>query len=90
MGRGRRGRGNLSTLEFVTNQQFSSSMAVTISDDLLARVELSGEELMIAIACFLYEKKRLSQGKARELTGLNFLDFQRELGKRGIESHYSE
>lgn len=65
-------------------------MALIISDDLLQQAQLSEQELLIDLACFLFEKKRLSMGKARQLVGLNLLDFQRELAKREIDLHYSE
>jgi len=65
-------------------------MALIITDDTLRQANLSEQELLIDLACYLYEKQRLSMGKARILAGLNLLDFQRELAKRDIDLHYSE
>ncbi len=65
-------------------------MAIIISESMLAKIELTGEELLVDLACYLYKKKKLSHGKARVLSGLNFLDFQTELGKREIDNHYDE
>ena len=65
-------------------------MALIISDDLLQQTQLSEQELLLDLACFLFEKKRLSLGKARQLVGLNLLEFQQELAKREIDLHYSE
>ena len=65
-------------------------MAIIISDDLLAKAQLSEGDFLIDIACYLYDKKRLSMGKARALTGLNLLDFQKELAAREIDIHYTE
>jgi predicted HTH domain antitoxin len=65
-------------------------MAVVISDDILKRIELTGSELVIELACYLYQKKRLSTGKARELAQLSHMDFQKELAKRDISIHYDQ
>ncbi len=65
-------------------------MPLLISDQILESVRLSDEELLIDIACYLYEKKKLGAGKARELSTLNHLDFQKALASRNIDLHYSE
>lgn len=65
-------------------------MALIISDETLAKAQLSEQELLVDIACYLYEKKRLSMGKARALAGLNLIDFQQELAKREIDIHYTQ
>lgn len=65
-------------------------MALIITDETLRQASLSEDELLVDLACYLYERKRLSMGKARALTHMNLLDFQRELAKRDIDLHYSE
>jgi len=65
-------------------------MAVVISDQVLKTVELSGDELLIELACFLYKTKRLSSGKCRNLANLSHIEFQKELSKREIDRHYSQ
>ncbi len=65
-------------------------MALVIEDELLDKVQLTGSELLVDIACFLYQKKRLGGGKTRELANLNHLEFQKALAARGIEIHYTE
>lgn len=65
-------------------------MALLITDDILDNVQMSGNELLIDIACYLYEKKKLSFGKARAMSQLDQISFQMELGKRSIDIHYSE
>ncbi len=65
-------------------------MALLITDDILNHVQMSGNELLIDIACYLYEKKKLSLGKARAMSQLDQISFQMELGKRSIDIHYSE
>lgn len=65
-------------------------MALVISDETLSTVQLSAEELLIDIACLLYERKRMSMGQARKLAHLDHISFQQELSKRNIDLHYSE
>ena len=65
-------------------------MALVISDEFLKKMNTSASSLLIDLACFLYEKRRMSFGKCRELSGLNHLDFQAELGKRHIYVNYDQ
>lgn len=65
-------------------------MAVVISDAILEQAEVTGEDLIIDLSCYLFDKKRLSLGKARALAGLDLLSFQRELSIREIDMHYDE
>ena len=65
-------------------------MALIISDKLLESIDLTAPDLLVEIACFLYASKRLGFGKAKQLSGLNFVEFQHELGKRKIDRHYDE
>ncbi|MEM9833876.1 MAG: UPF0175 family protein [Bacteroidota bacterium] len=65
-------------------------MALIISDETLAKARITEQELLIDLACYLYDKQRLSMGKARELAGLNLLDFQKGLAKREIDIHYTQ
>ena len=63
---------------------------IVISGDALRKINMSEQELLINFACFLYEKKQLSMGKARSIAGLNLIEFQMELKKRDIYVHYSK
>lgn len=65
-------------------------MAILITDEVLENVQMSGSEFLIDIACYMYEKKKLSMGKARTLSNLDQISFQKELGKRSIDIHYNE
>ncbi|MEL7006469.1 MAG: UPF0175 family protein [Bacteroidota bacterium] len=65
-------------------------MAIIITKDTLADINLSEEEFLVDIACYLYDKKRLSMGRARKLASLKLIEFQKELAKREIDIHYSE
>lgn len=65
-------------------------MALIISDDTLSKAKLSADELLVDLACYLYDKKRMSMGQARHLAGLDQISFQKELAKREINIHYTE
>lgn len=65
-------------------------MAIIITDDILSKAQLSESEFLIDIACYMYDKKRMSMGKARVLTGLNLIDFQKKLSAREIDIYYTE
>ena len=64
-------------------------MTFTIPDTVLAETKISSAELRIELAVYLYEKQRLSIGKARKVAGLNLIEFQKELAKRNIYLHLS-
>lgn len=64
-------------------------MALTISDDLLSTVRMSSDELLVDLACYLYDKSRLSFGKAARLSGLDQLKFQKALASRDIYFKYT-
>ena len=65
-------------------------MALVISDTLLSKLDTTASNLLVDLACFMYEKGQMSFGKCKELSGLNHLEFQKELGKRGIYQKYNE
>ena len=64
-------------------------MTLTIPDEVLTQTRISSAELRIELATYLYEKQRLSIGKARKIAGLNLIAFQKELAKRNIYLHLS-
>ena len=65
-------------------------MALIINDDTLKKAQLTADELVVDLACYLYDKKRMSMGQARHLAGLEQISFQKELAKRDIYIHYTE
>ncbi|MEL7220349.1 MAG: UPF0175 family protein [Bacteroidota bacterium] len=65
-------------------------MALVISDEILEQAQISADELLVDLACYLYEKKRMSTGQARALVGMNQIEFQKELAAREIDIHYSK
>lgn len=63
---------------------------IIITNDTLADAKMTEREFMIDFACFLYERKRLSMGRARNLSGLDQISFQKELAKRDIDIHFTK
>lgn len=61
---------------------------LVISGNVLEKVEMTPSQLLTELAVFLYEKERLSIGKARKLAGLDLIAFQKELAKRDVYIHY--
>ena len=63
-------------------------MSVVIPDDVLRAARMSEAQLKLEIAIMLFQKDKISIGKARRLAGINLLEFQREIAERGICIHY--
>lgn len=63
-------------------------MNLVIPDDILRTAKLTEADLRLEIAILLFQQKKLSTGKARQLAGLNLIEFRRELAKRDIFVHY--
>ncbi len=63
-------------------------MDLLIKEEILNRIEISAEELMIEIAVHLYDTGRFSMGQARNLAQLDQLSFQQELKKRDVYIKY--
>ena len=63
-------------------------MALIITDDTLAKAQMTADELLVDLACYLYDKKRMSMGQARHLAGLDQISFQKELAKREVYIKY--
>lgn len=63
-------------------------MSVVIPDELVKASGMSEEELMLELVILLFQKDKISLGKASELAGMNQLRFQRLLASRNICIHY--
>ncbi len=63
-------------------------MSIVISDDLLRKANINEKEFLIDIAVYLYDKRRLSIGQAKKLSGLNQIEFQKALVERGVYLNY--
>ena len=59
-------------------------MTLTIPDEVLSHVNISSIDMRIEVAAYLYERQRISIGKARLIAGLSLIQFQKELAKRNI------
>jgi len=63
-------------------------MTFNIPDSALAQANIKPDELLIELAVYLYDKKALSWGKSRKLTGLDEMSFRKELAKRDVYLNY--
>lgn len=61
---------------------------LVIPGEVLEKAEISGSDLLIEIAVYLYGKERLSIGQSKDLAGLDLVSFQKELAKRDVYLHY--
>jgi predicted HTH domain antitoxin len=70
------------------------SITIEIPDDIMETVKLPPDrakhEITKEMAFSLYQRRLLSMGNARKLSGLNKWAFIEGLAERGIERHYSE
>jgi len=63
-------------------------MSLNIPQSILKKAEITGDELLIEVSVYLYDKGRLSFGQAKSLAQLNQLEFQKELSKRDVYIKY--
>lgn len=63
-------------------------MSLVISDEILNSAGLSDQELLIEIAVMLFQKERVSLGKASQIANMNYVEFQELLATRNIPMHY--
>lgn len=63
-------------------------MSLVISDDIVQVSGLSEREFLIEIIIMLFQKDKISLGKASELLGMHRMQFQTLLADRGICVHY--
>ena len=61
---------------------------IEIPRDVLDSARLTKDQIRIELAITLYNQRRLSIGKARELAGLSLWEFRQYLGQRRIPAHY--
>lgn len=63
-------------------------VSIQIPREVLHATRMTPEELRLELAITLFQRGKLSFGKAREMAGMNAWDFQQLLGSRGISVHY--
>ena len=65
-------------------------MSLVISEDIVQASGLSEKELVLELIILLFERKKISIGKASQLAKMPLLQFQNELALRNINIHYDE
>ena len=63
-------------------------MVIEIQDKALRGLKLTGPQALLDLAVGLFTERQITLGRAAEVAQLTQLDFQRELGRRGIPIHY--
>lgn len=64
-------------------------MLIEIPDTVMEH-PLDRNKMLLEIAIYLFEKDKLTLGKAAELVGIPKMQMQDEIGGRGINMHYDE
>ncbi len=57
---------------------------LVLDDEFVKASRMSGEELKLEFAIWLYEKEKVSLRKASKMAGLHWLDFSKILSERDI------
>lgn len=63
-------------------------MSLLVSDEIIQASGLSEGELLLEIVIMLFQKDKISLGKASELMGIHRMQFQKLLADRGVFVHY--
>lgn len=63
-------------------------MSLVISDEIVKASGLSERELLLEIVIILFQRDKISLGKASELMEMHRMEFQKLLANRGICIHY--
>lgn len=63
-------------------------MIIEIQDSALSGLNLTEAEALLDLAVGLFTERRVTLGRGAMISRLTQLDFQRELGRRGIPVHY--
>ena len=66
----------------------NATSLLEIPQDILDSARLTAADLKVEMAIHLYEQRRLSIGKARELAGMALWEFRQLLASRGIPPHH--
>ena len=64
--------------------------AISVPFDVGSATKMSQEELRTELAVHLYQRQKLSLGKAKELAGLTVWQFLQLLGSRSIPVNYDD
>ena len=66
----------------------SSMIALPISREIIHTTRMTPDELRCELAIRLFQQRKLSFGKAREMTGMTVWAFQQFLGSQDVLAHY--
>lgn len=66
----------------------SATVSIEIPREIIHVARMTPEELRRELAVYLFQQRRLSFGKAREMAEMTGWAFQQLLGTRGISVHY--
>lgn len=66
----------------------SAMIPIDIPREVIHATRMSPQELKQELAVHLFQRNKLSFGKAREMAGISVWEFQQLLGSRGIPVHY--
>ena len=65
-------------------------MSTIISEEIVKASGLSEKELILELIILLFQRNKISIGKASQLAQIPLLQFQQELAARKISVHYDE
>lgn len=65
-------------------------MKIELPDDLLLKTGLNENGLLLSLSIELFREEKLTLFQAATVAGMDRLQFQVELAKRGIPPYYSE
>jgi predicted HTH domain antitoxin len=63
-------------------------MVIEIQDEMLRGLKLTESQALLDLAVGLFTERRITLGRAAKIARQTQLDFQLELGRRGIPVHY--
>jgi predicted HTH domain antitoxin len=63
-------------------------MTITLADDILQRAGLTEREVVIELACRLFDADRLGKSEAAALCGMDRPSFESELATRGLAVYH--
>ncbi|GIV76618.1 UPF0175 family protein [Litorilinea aerophila] len=66
----------------------SNTVSIEIPREILHATRMTPQELKVDLAILLFQRGKLSFGKAREMAGMSVWAFQQLLGSQGIPVHY--
>jgi predicted HTH domain antitoxin len=58
---------------------------LVLDDEFVKAAEISESDLKLEIAILLFQKDKITSGKAAKLAGIHFLEFWKELSERNID-----